>query len=255
MRVLSLCFAAVFGLGLLSPASAEEVSGNHEITLAKPLDGEKSIEDRLDAKASFHAEHAGLKDLPGALEKVLDTPVLLKSKKMEEAAISPDTPLSYRLKGVKVRTGLRLILEDVGLTYFINDAVIVLTTPEDASQHEVTRVYDCRDLLKVPTAVPRKPLVWHPSKGLGGASESETPNKAAPKSVMLDNDYTVDDLIDIITSNVHPDSWDFNGPENLLDFKGLVVVTHTQEVHEDIEKLLNQLHKAAGLEEKIKVSR
>ena len=248
-------------------------AAEHKIVLDQPLDQKISTEERLEAKVSFHADGAMLRDFPASLEKVLNTSVVLVAKKLEEASINGDTPLSYHFKNVTVRTGLRLILREAGLTYVICDNVIQITTPEDASAHPVTRVYDCRDLLKVPTAVKRNPIAWHPSQGLGGApaitqpgdpsSQAEktaspevgTPKKTPPKSVILDRDYTIDDLIEIITSNVHPDSWDFNGPEHLLDFKGLVVVTQTEEVHEDIEKLLNMLHKAAGLEEKVKVSR
>ncbi len=60
----------------------------------------------------------------------------------------------------------------------------------------------------------------------------------------------------VVTTTVAPDSWDdVGGPGSIADFKGLMTISQTQQVHEDIEKLLNMLHKAGGLEEKVKVSR
>ena len=71
-----------------------------------------------------------------------------------------------------------------------------------------------------------------------------------------DGNYEIDDLIDVITASVMPDSWDeVGGPGSISDFKGLVTVSQTQDVHEQVENLLNMLHKASGLEEKVKVSR
>jgi len=54
---------------------------------------------------------------------------------------------------------------------------------------------------------------------------------------------------------VHPDSWADGNNRLSSDVKGLVVILQTQEMHEDIEKLLNQLHKAAGIEGRVKVQK
>src|SRR6476620_2129288 len=76
----------------------------HLIELAEPLKADSSVEERLEAKASFQAEESTLKSFTEALEKALDTPVVLSIKKLEEAAINLETPLSYKLKNVKVQT-------------------------------------------------------------------------------------------------------------------------------------------------------
>ena len=92
-------------------------------------------------------------------------------------------------------------------------------------------------------------------EALGGSDTAPAAKAAKLEEVDPTGGYSVDDLIEIITSTVHPDSWDFSGPETIPDFKGFLVISQTQEMHTDIEKLLNQLHKAGGLEEKVKVSR
>ena len=225
----------------------------HQIKLAEPQNPEKSLEERLEAKASFQGEEDSLINFAEALGTALDTPIVLASKKLEEAAINADTPMSYRLNNVRVRTGLRLILGDLGLTYVLHENVLVITTPEDAGSQLVTRVYDCRDLLKLPSPIRKTKHVSQATPG------SDTPVKVEEKpkeDAGPDGGYTIDDLIDVITSTIAPDSWDeVGGPGSIADFKGLVTINETQEVHEQIENLLNMLHKAGGLEEKVKVSR
>src|SRR5258706_6485310 len=101
----------------------------HLIELAEPLKADSSVEERLEAKASFQDEEATLLSFTDALEKALDTPVVLSNKKLEEAAINLETPISYRLKNVKVQTALNVILPELGLTYVLHDNVIQITTP------------------------------------------------------------------------------------------------------------------------------
>jgi general secretion pathway protein D len=236
----------------------------HSIKLVQPLAEEMSLEDRLALKATFHGEGSSLKSFADVLEKTLDMSVVLAAKKLEEAAINLDTPISFHLKNVKVQTALRLILGEVGLAYVTHDNVIVITTPEDAGSQLVTRVYDCRELMKLPSPVRR---VKKPQGGLGGqggvgvaggAGVPGSPSGAPVKKEEAgpDGGYDIEDLIESITVTVSPDSWDdVGGPGSISDFKGLVTVSQTEEIHEQLEKLLNMLHKAAGLEEKVKVSR
>jgi general secretion pathway protein D len=54
----------------------------------------------------------------------------------------------------------------------------------------------------------------------------------------------------LISSTVDPDSWDeVGGPGTIAEYKGLVAISQTREIHEEVERLLNMLHRAAGLEE------
>src|SRR6185436_406116 len=162
-----------------------------------------------------------------------------------------------KLKNVKVQTALRLILGELELTFVTHDDVIMITTPEDAGSQLKTRVYDCRDLMKLPSPV-RKVTKTHPAPQQSSIGTPELSAKASDKKEQVgpDGGYEIADLIETITTTVMPDSWDdVGGPGSAADFKGLVTISQTQEVHEQIESLLNMLHKAGGLEEKVKVSR
>lgn len=227
------------------------------IKLDQPLGPEATLEERLEAKGTFHAEEVPLKDFVEALEGTLDTSIVLATKKLEEAAINVETPVTYRLKNVRMKTALRLILGELGLTYLTYDNVLMITTPEDAGSQLVTRVYDCRDLMKLPSPV-RKSKKTEAGNSPSGIGTSGIPAKGPEKKEEFgpDGGYDVADLMEAIAGTVAPDSWDdVGGPGSISDFKGLVTISQTQEIHEHVEKLLNMLHKAGGLEEKVKVSR
>jgi hypothetical protein len=121
-----------------------------------------------------------------------------------------------------------LILGEAALAYVIEDNVLLITTPEDAGSQLVTHVYDCRDLLALP------PLAGNRSSLRGRSTE---------------------DLLDLIMTIVQPDSWCEGNNCPVADFKGLLIISQTHEIHEDVEKFLNQLHEASGLEGKVKVQK
>ena len=232
--------------------------GTHQITLHEPLAEGKTLEERLMVKATLIAGEAPLVDLVEVLSTALDAPVMLARTKLEEAAINLETPVTYRLRNVSLNKGLQLLLGEVGLTYVIkDDAAIVITTPEDAGSQLATRVYDCRELMKLPSPIrkvkqgePAQPRTEIGAAGLA-AKGPDKKEEAGPEG-----GYDIADLMKVITTTVTPDSWDeVGGPGSISDFKGLVTISTTQEVHERVERLLNLLHKAGGLEGKVKVSR
>jgi hypothetical protein len=226
------------------------------IKLAQPLGPEATLEERLQAKGTFQADEVPLKEFADALAAALDTSVVLAVKKLEEAAVNTETPVICKLKNVKVQTALRLILGELDLTFVTHDDVIMITTPEDAGSQLVTRVYDCRDLMKLPSPVRKVKKTPPPQQSNIGTPEIPAKVPEKKEEVGADGGYQISDLIENITVTVAPDSWDdVGGPGSAADFKGLLTVSQTQEVHEQIESLLNMLHKAGGLEEKVKVSR
>lgn len=150
----SVCLTVLSG-GVIdsSPAIAQEnlpakQSNRHSIKPVESADTTKPLEERLQARATFQAKDAPLQDFAEELGKSLDSAVILATKQMEEAGVNPQTPMTYNLRNVRIRTGLGLILSEVGLSYVIKDDVLVITTPSGCGCEQlVTRVYNCCDLL------------------------------------------------------------------------------------------------------------
>lgn len=259
--------AITVGLAFAQAAAGQDapVKPAHRIELAKPLTAKMTLEERLEAKQSFQAERATLRSFAKALEKALDTSVMLIPRPREqpqmfqgggiprEPVFDTEMPLTYKLKNVRVRTALKLILEEHGLTYYIDENVLLITTFEDAWERLVIRVYHCRPLLAMPSPVRR---VRH--EHVGGFLTNTPPTYReikAPLPLGPDGGYTIEDLIEAL-KKVEPDSWnDVGGNGSTIEFKGMLAVRQTREVHENVESLLNMLHEAGGIKEKVKVAR
>jgi len=219
---------------------------------------EERIEKALARPIDLTIKEQPLKDVIGLLQEMAKVPVILEVKKLEEAAINTETPVSFDVKGISLKSGLRLMLRPLGLTYVVEDEVVQITTPEDAGSRLHIRVYDCRELLTMPGTKNVAPKAAGnveavpngvPPGTVAGAGGGLAP---APqrRPMMQDN------LVQVVTSSVDPDSWDdVGGPGNAIEYKGMLVVLQTSECHSKVEKLLNLMYSAAGLEAKVKVSR
>jgi hypothetical protein len=112
------------------------------------------------------------------LQTYLGQPIVVDMAALKQAEIPYDSPITANLKKLSVRTLLRAILADVGLTYTIRDDAIEITTPQRARETVVTRVYYVGDLLG---DVPELRPFW------------------------------AVELINLIQSTVDPQSWQRNG--------------------------------------------
>jgi hypothetical protein len=215
---------------------------------------------------------------------------VVKTKKLEEAGVSPDKALTMNLQQVRLATLLDLLLDELELTYVEKDELLIVTTPEDAEATLLIRVYDCRDLLAmeappgsdqfVPAPVPAparrggmfsvedtgqagqpaNPAAQPSGSGSGGGgfggSVSPGPqggfgSESGEQSSrpMTLHDVRAEQLMDIILTNVDPQTWDdVGGPGSISEYNGLVVVTQTAQVHKKVERVLDMLREAAGLE-------
>ena len=136
--------------------------------------------------------------------------IQIDSKALEDAGIGTDSPVTVDLKGVSLRSALRLMLKKLSLTYIIKGGVLQITTPEEADNQLETKVYPVGDLVL--------------PEGASGEDEAD-----------------FDSLIDLITSTIKPTSWDeVGGPGSIMPFENRmsIVVSQTQDVHEEIEDML-----------------
>jgi hypothetical protein len=121
------------------------------------------------------------------------------------------------MRGITLKSALRLLLHKLGLTYTIQDEVLLITTPEQADSMLETKVYPVADLV-LPAGATTEP---------GGQAD-------------------FDALIDLLTSTVKPTCWDsVGGPGSVVPFENgmSIVVSQTQDVQEEIETVLEKLRK------------
>jgi hypothetical protein len=138
---------------------------------------EKEIVRTLDSDISVDFNTTPLKDVVDFLQDKLGEPITVDSAALKAAEISYDSPVTMNVKRISVRTFLKKILADIGLTYTIRDGSIEVTTPERARTANVARVFYMGDLL---------------------------PLRADPY-------FYAAQLMDLIQSTVEPQSWRRNG--------------------------------------------
>ncbi|HUE69965.1 MAG TPA: permease prefix domain 1-containing protein [Pirellulaceae bacterium] len=256
------------GRQVQGPAAAvAQTEGDAAVAAAQPAavpdkiaQAHQKIQAALDREVEFDFLDLPLTEVAEHIAKTNGFPVILATSTLADAAITEDTPVTNRIKGISLRSALRLMLGELNLTYVIENEVLAITTPEDADLRLVTRVYDVRELLAMETPPGSIPALKPKAdeKPSSGESGDKPPAKEAPSGGFGSKRPELSDadrLINLITTVCEPDSWDYvGGPGTADEYKGLITISQTREIHEEVERLLNMLHRAAGLkEQRVKV--
>lgn len=145
-----------------------------------------------------------------------------------------DDRITLKVKDVSLRTALKLVLNprDLGCVY--RDGVIVVTTKARLAARTVTRVYDIRDLqFKLQDFPGPKFELDYKQSGLDTSilNQFEDPKGG----------FETETLIDLIKTNLQPRSWEDSGEVSISMAGGLLVVSQTRSVHEELGRFLDLL--------------
>ena len=138
-----------------------------------------TLDDKLNQRIDAEWVETPFHDVISHLQDQTGITFYIKHKKIEEAGVANDTPVTQNFKQIRLSTLLDLMLEELGLVYSQKDDLIVITTPDDASATMEVRVYDCRDLLAMPTALPGSGMPGRPG-AVPGSPQGAAPNFGDP---------------------------------------------------------------------------
>ena len=105
------------------------------------------IRKALDEPTTIEFVDAPLQDVIDYLKDLHSIEIQIDTKALEDASIGADTPVTRNLKGITLKSALRLMLGGMDLTYVIKNEVLMITTPEKAGNELVTKVYPVADLV------------------------------------------------------------------------------------------------------------
>lgn len=149
-----------------------------------------------------------LSDVAAGIQEQYNIPVKLDQAALDNLGVQPDQPVTASFHGISLRSALRLILKELGLTYIIEDEVLMITTPDEAEQSLRICVYNVRDLID--------------------------PSKAAE----------MDALRDTILACIARETWAVSGGGE-AEIKslpsGLLVVSQTQAIQEELRDTLEAI--------------
>ena len=149
---------------------------------------------------------------------------------------APDTSVNIKLNDVPLSVILEYILPK-NLSYVVKDNIVHVTL-----EPLELRVYDVRDLL----------INLEDRQGLTAQVATTGGEEDNVKGENKDTFDRVKEIIILITSTIEPASWSANGGKGMIAARegmlGDIVVTHTLDVHNEVEGLLAALRSSADLQ-------
>ena len=107
----------------------------------------------LDQRIDLEFVETPLREVADFLQCATQTHVRLDARALEENGIGLDTPVTFSANGLALRSGLRLLLRQLDLTYTIRDGGLQITTHDEAEQTLATKVYPVARLITSRTGV------------------------------------------------------------------------------------------------------
>lgn len=92
---------------------------------------EASIHAALEQNTDISFVETPLKDAIDFMANQHSIPIVLNAKKLEAAGVNIDTPVTKRLKGITLRSALNILLDELELTYAVQNGVLMITTKEE----------------------------------------------------------------------------------------------------------------------------
>ena len=181
----------------------------------KPSAREMAILKALNTKVPQGFQNTPISEVLQYLTDLTNEPIVLSKSELDEAKITSDTPVTFQARNVTVRTVLRGILSEFGMTYVIRDGTIQVTSIQRAREMLVTRSYPIGDLV-IGTGQFGNPLLWGP-----GLSQ-------------LQMQQNVAQIIETIQSTIDPQSWRSAGGPGTITYHpptGSLIIRQTAEVH------------------------
>tara|TARA_R110002049_G_scaffold27321_2_gene94010 strand:- start:77696 stop:81205 length:3510 start_codon:yes stop_codon:yes gene_type:complete len=109
---------------------------------------ERDIQRRLDTKVEANYDQRPLAEVMEDLSAVTGIPIVLNNRAMSAVKVNADTPVTLKLpQSVSLDSALNLMLDDLELTYMIENDVLNITSIEAKQSNTFPRVYRVTDLV------------------------------------------------------------------------------------------------------------
>lgn len=196
---------------------------------------------QLDRRVVLTLNQGKLAELRAELESKLKLPVLIDRKSLDDEAFDTTTPIHWgSTQPLKLRLALRTLLADLNLVYCTEEGTLIITTKTAAENRQIVRTYAVDpELLKPRKRIRQTQLIqfggWGSGFGGGGG----------PPPLHAEYDE-VDSLVNLLTSIIQPTTWRANGGMGGIEPNlqlGLLVVSNTEEVHDELAALLDVFKK------------
>lgn len=177
---------------------------------------EKAILKALNTPISVNFKGDRFQDVLEYLATMTGQPIFLDKNSIRDAQIDYETPINLNVRNVTMRTILKKILGEFGLTYVVKDEAIQVVSAEKAREMMTVRAYYMGDLL-----------------GVGGGPGDPLTNIFGPGVGQFQMVQTIASIIDMVQT-IDPQSWQANGGPGSVFFNYAtmsLVIKNSAEVH------------------------
>ncbi len=112
--------------------------------------GERKIREALAAVTPpIEFTDTSLKDVVEYLKDAVRIEIQLDAAGLKDAGVDPDQQVTKNIRGMSLRSALKLLLDDLQLKYVIHNEVLLITSPTKAESDEFmeTKAYPVTDLV------------------------------------------------------------------------------------------------------------
>ena len=200
-----------------------------------------AIEAKLNDPVSLNMDKQPLQEAIDFLRNYTGLNIVLDPKALNDENITSATPVTLAANNIRLKTALKLLLKPLGLTYKIEDEVLLITSPQASMSSTISKPYYVGDLV-----LPMQRMI-NPAAGLTTPTNPQAPPSAnraqgqmPPQALALPNGLSsvagssnsgggpgvvysdrpqidMTPLISLITATISPGSWrinDMSGAEN-----------------------------------------
>ena len=178
---------------------------------------EADIQRALSESTSIEFVETPLSDVVEYLKDLHKLEIQLDTKVLENEGVGSDTPITRNIKGISLRSALKLMLGSLDLRYVIKNEVLLITSQKAADEMLETRIYDLSDIV---------------------ASEEAEESPAE----------RLQSLMETILKTIRPESWSKEAAAHACGLRShlkadvyAIVVRQTFDGHEQIKALLAEL--------------
>ena len=133
--ILALAWAATSALDLQAAGPWPSVGLNEPAA-------EKTLAQALGAPTRLEFVETPLEDVIAFLRDQHKIAIEIDKKALDNVGVGTDTPITKNLKDVSLRSALRLLLRELGLTYMADHDVLTITSQDEAAANPQVRVYN-----------------------------------------------------------------------------------------------------------------
>ena len=219
--------AAILILSLAAPTAAQQSEGN----------ANSKVKNKIESmRLSVDFDKVSLEDAMSFIREFADINIFVDPRVHEDLS-EEDLQVTLRVKGLKLISILKFIVQPKGLAAVLKDGVLRITTKDSIKQNTYLKLYDVRAMLiKIPNFPGPKVELVTPGSGVGPLTGAQFTFDEPS-----DGPVTEEFLVDMVTEMTGNDSWDENPNASVSLANGILVVTQTKAVHKEIQRLLQLL--------------